>query len=403
MNASPFTMARGRTCLRAALLLPLLPLALLGACDSSSKKGESPKTAAAKDAQAQRKDPTLVTASAEMQRELVVKPVATAPISHTERIAGHVDFDQYRVARIGANVTGRVTQLHVTRGESVKAGDLLAQLNSTELGTSQLNYLSADARAKLNLRNVERARQLLAADVIGSAELQKRESELEIAEAEKRAAAEQLRVQGMSAGAIRALGKSGTINSTSQIIATAPGVVVEHKVALGQVTQPADMLFTIADLSRVWVVAEVPEQQINGIKTGQSVQVEVPALGDKRLEGKLVYVGATVDAERRTVTVRTELDNPERMLKPAMLATMLIASRPVDTLAVPAGAVVRENDEDHVLQDEGNGRFRMVKVKLGPEFAGVRPVESGLKADDRVVAEGAFHLNNERKRMLLSE
>ena len=400
MNAFPFPIARGRAGLRAAALL--LPLALLAACGDSKDAGTA-KAAATKDAQPQRKDPTLVTAGAEMQRELVVKQVATAPISHTERIAGHVDFNQYRVARIGANVTGRVTQLHVTRGETVKAGDLLAQLNSTELGTSQLAYLSADARARLNQRNVERARQLLAADVIGSAELQKRESELAIAEAEKRAAAEQLRVQGMSAGAIRALGKSGTINSTSQIIATAPGVVVEHKVALGQVTQPADMLFTIADLSRVWVVAEVPEQQINGIKVGQSVHIEVPALGDQRLEGKLVYVGATVDAERRTVTVRTEIDNPERMLKPAMLATMLIASRPVDKLAVPAGAVVREDDEDHVLKDEGNGRFRMVKVKLGPEFAGLRPVESGLKAEDRVVVEGAFHLNNERKRMLLSE
>ena len=138
--------------------------------DSYSNRGAC-QSALAHERNAQRKDPTLVTASAEIQREMVVKQATTVPVSQTERIAGYVDFNQYRVARIGANVTGRVTQLNVTRGETVKAGDLLAQLNSTELGTSQLAYLSADARARLNHRNVERARQLLAADVIGSADL----------------------------------------------------------------------------------------------------------------------------------------------------------------------------------------------------------------------------------------
>lgn len=400
MNAPLPRKARTGAVLRAATLL--LPLALLGACDISSNAAE-PAKASEKAAASPRNDPGVVTASEEMLRQITVKPVETAPTSQSERIAGRIDFDQQRLARVGANVTGRITQLNVTRGQSVKAGDLLAQLHSTELGTSQLNYLSAGARAELNERNVERARQLLAADVIGSAELQKRESELSIARAEKRAAAEQLRVQGMSAQAIRALNGNGSINSTSQIIASTSGVVVEHNVALGQVTQPADALFTIADLSRVWVVAEVPEQQINGVQTGQRVQIEVPALGNRRLEGKLVYIGHTVDAERRTVTVRTELDNHDRGLKPAMLATMLIESRPVDKPVVAASAVVRENDEDHVLQEQGNGRFRLVRTRLGPEHAGVRAVESGLKPGDRIVADGAFHLNNERKRLLVSE
>jgi cobalt-zinc-cadmium efflux system membrane fusion protein len=400
MNQPLSKRAGSKAGLRAAALL--LPLALLLACNSETASGDGAKEKSAETAAAA-KDPNVVTASEEMQRQLVVKPAGAMPMSQTERIAGRIDFDQRRVTRIGANVTGRVIALHAAPGQSVKAGDLLAQLHSAELGTAQLAYLSARARAELNQRNVERARQLLAADVIGSAELQKRESELSIAMAELRAAADQLRVQGTSPQAIQALNRSGAIDSASQLIATAPGVVVEHRVAQGQVVQPADTLFTIADLSRVWVVAEVPEQQIDGIQAGQRVEIEVPALNGMRIEGKLVHVGDTVDAERRTVTVRTELENRDRRLKPAMLATMLIQSRPVQKLALPASAVVRENDEDMVLQEQGKGSFRMVKVRLGPEQAGMRAVEAGLKEGDRIVTEGAFHLNNERKRMLLSE
>jgi cobalt-zinc-cadmium efflux system membrane fusion protein len=385
--------------LHAAALL--LPLALLCACDSGpAPVGEAKAKAGESTAQ---RDPNLVSASEDMLRQLAIQPVGMMPMSQTQRIAGRIDFDQRLVTRIGANVTGRVTQLNATPGQAVKAGDVLAQLHSTELGNAQLAYLAARARAELNRRNVERAKQLLAADVIGAAELQKRESELSIADAEQRAAADQLRVQGMGAQAIAALNRSGAINSASQVIATAPGVIVEHRVAQGQVVQPADTLFTIADLSRVWVVAEVPEQQIDGIQPGQKVQIEVPALGNQRIEGKLIHVGDVVDAERRTVTVRTEIDNAERRFKPAMLATMLIEGRAQQKLAVPAAAVVRENDEEMVLKEQGQGVFRLMKVKLGPEQDGMRSVESGLAQGERIVADGAFHLNNERKRMQLSE
>jgi cobalt-zinc-cadmium efflux system membrane fusion protein len=98
------------------------------------------------------------------------------------------------------------------------------------------------------------------------------------------------------------------------------------------------------------------------------------------------------------VLVRTELDNREGRLKPAMLASMLIESKPVERLVVPASAVVRENYEDHVFVAESDGLFRLVKVKLGPEQGGARVLLSGLKGGEKLVIEGAFHLNNERNR-----
>ncbi len=382
----------------ASRLLLAASLALsLGACKPGVESAQASAPAGTPP------DPMLVTAGEDMRKHLKIEPASMAEVSNAERIAGRIDFDEQRVARIGAAVTGRVTELNAHLGETVKAGDRLAQLHSTELGNSQLAWLRTRAQVELHTRNVERARLLLAADVIGSAELQKRESELAIAQAEMRAAADQLRVQGMGRRALAALGSSGVINSTSQVIATADGVVVERRVAQGQVVQPADAMFTVADLSRVWAVAQVPEQQIAGIKTGQSVSVQVPALRNANFEGKLVYVGDTVNPENRTVTVRTEVDNRDRHLKPEMLATMVIRSQPVKRLVVPSASVVRENGEDHVLKEAGANQFRLVKVKLLAEHDGLRPVEAGLKEGERIVTEGSFHLNNERKRALAGD
>ena len=275
---------------------------------------------------------------------------------------------------------------------------MLAKLNSSELSSQQLAYLKARAQLELNRRNAERAKALFEADVIGAAELQRRESEYQISKAETRAASDQLQLLGVSSAAIDRLGKQGEVNSVTPVAATMNGVVVERKLAQGQVVQPADSLFVVADLSRLWAVAQVPEQQVSQVKVGQSVSIEVPALGNEKLVGKLIFVGQTINPETRTVLVRTELDNRDGRLKPAMLASMLIEARAVDRLVVPASAVVRENDEDHVFIAIGDGAFRLTKVKLGPEQAGKRVVVSGLKGEEKLVVDGAFHLNNERNR-----
>ncbi|MBF1164352.1 MAG: efflux RND transporter periplasmic adaptor subunit, partial [Dechloromonas agitata] len=208
----------------------------------------------------------------------------------------------------------------------------------------------------------------------------------------------QLQLLGVSPAAIERLGKQGEVNSVTPVVATMSGVVVERKLAQGQVVQPADSLFVVADLSRLWAVAQVPEQQVGLVKAGQTVNIEVPALGNEKLTGKLIFVGQTIDPETRTVLVRTELDNRDGRLKPAMLASMLIEAKPVERVVVPASAVVRQNDEDHVFVAEGDGIFRLVKVKLGPEQGGVRAALSGLKGGEKLVVDGAFHLNNERNR-----
>jgi len=342
-------------------------------------------------------DPLLVTVPPNFGAPIKVTSAGNTQVSDTLRVAGKVDFDQARVTRIGATVTGRVIEIQAHLGQQVRVGDSLAVINSTELGEAQLSYLKARAQADLQARSVERARQLFAADVIGKAELQRRESELSIASAEQRGAADQLRVLGMSSGAINKLGTTGAINSVTSVASTMAGTVVERQVAPGQVVQPADALYVVADLSRVWVTAEVPEQQGALVKSGQTVDIEVPALGS-RLTGKLIYVADTVNPETRTITVRSVVDNTSRQLKPAMLATMLIQAAPVERVVVPAQAVVRDGDADNVFVEVAKGQFRLTPVRLGPDMEGKRAVLSGLKPEQPILVEGAFHLNNERKR-----
>lgn len=369
-------------------LIWMLTAAVVAGCN----KDAGSKVAAAAN------DPALVAPADELRAQLRLADVATQPVAETLRVAGNIGFDEQRLARIGASITGRVMQIDAHLGQSVGKGDVLARLNSSELSEQQLAYLKALAQLELNRRNAERANALYEADVIGAAELQRRESEYKISLAETRAAADQLRLLGVSDAAISRLGRQGAVDSVTPVVASLAGVVVERKLVQGQVVQPSDVLFSVADLSRLWAVAQVPEQQVGQVKVGQSVSIEVPALGNEKLVGKLIYVAQTIDPETRTVLVRTELDNRDGRLKPAMLATMLIEARPVERLVVPASAVVRENDEEHVFVAEGEQNFRLVRVKLAPEQGGKRVVLAGLKGGEKLVVDGAFHLNNERNR-----
>ncbi len=343
-------------------------------------------------------DSNLITVPEEFLPRLKIVSVGQTKIRDMLRVSGRADVDERRVARIGATVTGRIVRVYVALGEKVAQGAILAEVNSTELASAQAAYLKALAQVELQTRAVQRAKLLLDADVIGTAELQKRENELFSAQAELLSARNQLEVLGMSQGGVEKLTRNRDINSIAPVTATLAGTVIDRRVTLGQVVQPADSLFVVADLSHVWMTAEVPEQQVNLIHEGEEVEIEIPALENQRFTGRLIFIGDIVNTETRTVTVRTDVPNPNRMIKPAMLASMSIQGRPLDRLVVPAEAVVRENNRTFVFTQTGPKEFRLQPVTLGTEQGGVQPVLSGLREGERIVAGGAFHLFNEQKR-----
>jgi cobalt-zinc-cadmium efflux system membrane fusion protein len=348
------------------------------------------------------RDPLAITPNAELAARLQTGAPGLVEVSETLRVPARIEADETRLARVGSPVTGRITDLEAREGDTVRRGQVLATINSTELSGAQLSFLKATSQRGLAARAAARAQQLLDADVIGAAELQRRQAELAQAEAEVNAARDQLKVLGMSSAALERLAETRSINSVTQIVATIAGTIIDRKVTEGQVVQPADGVFLIADLSKLWVVADVPEQNAGSVRVGEAVSVEVAALPEHKVAGRLTFVAPTVNPETRTVRARMELPNPEGGFKPKMLASMLIKGMPQRRLALPAQAVVREENRDYVFVRTGENAYRLKPVQLGTEHEGRRVVLSGLGETETIVVEGSFHLNNERKRRELS-
>jgi cobalt-zinc-cadmium efflux system membrane fusion protein len=342
-----------------------------------------------------------VAAAPALVERLRIGAIGSEEIRETLRVPGRIEVDEQRVARVGSSVVGRITRLDAVVGQRVRRGQVLAELSSTELSATQLEFLKSMSRQQLAERSVQRAKQLLEADVIGQAELLRRENELAQAEADLSAARNQLAVLGVSDRSIARLAASRAVSSESTVVASLDGTVIERHATLGQVVQPADTLFMVADLSSVWLVADVPEQNAGLMREGETVEAEVAALPGRLIKGSVSFVAATVNPATRTVRVRMDLPNPEREYKPAMLAMVSIRGKPVRKRTVPASAVVREDNHDYVFVAIGPGRFQLRRVALGGEHGDQRELLGGLVEEDRIVVDGAFHLNNERKRLEL--
>lgn len=343
-------------------------------------------------------DVNSITLRPELTERIIIGQPTMVSLADKLQAPSRVEVDEERLVRIGSFVTGRITDLYVTLGDNVKVGDPLARITSPELTQAQLAYLRAFSRTILTEKAAERAHHLRAADVLPLAEVERRISELEVARAELEAAKDQLRLLGVDSNALKDLTKQGHILPSIAIRATRNGIVIGRNVIVGQVVQPSDQLFQVADLSSVWVVGDVPEQIARGVKVGQHVEIHVPALGDEiSFDGLIIFVADTLNPLTRTVMVRTMVENSARKLKPDMLSNMHIVDNPVKSLVVPETAVVRESNRDYVFLAQGNNKFLRIPVELGPEIADMRPVLKGLVIGQKIVVDGAFHLDNERK------
>ena len=338
-----------------------------------------------------------ITLVPEMAKGIKTDEIKLVNLADKIQVPSQIKVNEQKLNRVGANVTGRIVEVVAQLGDNVNAGTTLARISSPELTKAQLAYLRAHSLALLNERAAKRAKLLLDADVIGAAELQRREAELQVSRAELSAAKDQLRLLGVFDEAVNDLVKRGQILPSVAITATKSGTVIRRNVVTGQVVQPSDQLFKVADLSTVWAVGDVPEHIASNVIAGQHVEIEVPALGNISLDGVIVYVANTVNPQTRTITVRTVVENADRKLKPAMLASMRITETPQKQIVIPESAIVRESNKDYVYINEGNNTYLRAPVELGPEIGNLRPVIAGLSVGQRIVIDGAFDIDNERK------
>ena len=368
------------------LVLSLASSGLLGCSKKQEATKETPK------------DPLEIIITPIIQSQIKIDKADKAEISEAVNVPGRIEVQQNRLAKIGSPVTGRVSDIYVSLGQVVKSGQILAKVNSVELTQTQLTYIKAKQQIGLKTKAVERAKLLFEADVISKAEMQRIEAELDSVKAEFDATEDQLEILGMTKSTIQKLSSSSTVNSYSDVTSRIAGIVISKHVNIGQVVQPSDELFSVADLSHLWAVAEVPEQQVAFIQKDQEVTIDIPALDDKRVKGKIIFVGDIVNPETRTVLIRTEIDNSNQMLKPDMLITVTVQSKKVSKLAVSTAAVVRENDRSYVFAQTGPNKFRLREIEVGSRDGNMVSILSGITIGETIVVDGAFHLNNERKK-----
>lgn len=365
--------------------LLLLIFLILGSCGGDKEIADPKKI-----------NPNEVIANADMLKQIKFEAAKIIPIKRTLDIPGSIEVKQKLLARIGSPVQGRIIEINGELGDTVKQGDVLAVINSTELAKQQLAYIKSVQMVELKTKAYERAVLLFDADVVSEAQKLQRKTELSSAKADMEASKDQLFVMGMTVAEIEAIKSETQIDAITNIVAKIDGKIIKKNVNVGQVVDPTEDIFTIAMLNEVWGVAQIPERQIGFLKEGDDLLIDVPAYEDKLVEGKITYLGDIVDPVTRTVTIRTEIDNNHGLLKPDMLITMKVSGMKIEKVGVPINAIVSIDDIPNIFVKTGKNKFLLRPVTLGIKNKEFVHIDDGLLEGEEVVIDGAFHLNNER-------
>jgi len=299
-----------------------------------------------------------------------------------------------RIARVGPRVTGRIANVIVSLGANVRAGQALATIRSPEAAEAVAALQSARATEKLARQSLARERELFEKRVAAQREVLEAEAALASAEAAVRSTEARLAAMGFAAGA-QATGGDTVVTVTSPIA----GTVIERTVAVDAPVGPDSVLFTIADLTTLWLTVRVPETSASAIRPGQAVSVSVGALPDRPVEGRIDYVAPLVSTETRTVDVRVQVPNRTRDLRPGMSASARFdlperAASPGarSQVLVPRTAVQELNQATVVFVPAGDRQFKAQPVTLGSSYGNDVEIVSGVSVGDRIVVQGAFTL-----------
>ena len=337
---------------------------------------------------------------------IVVAPVESAPMVTRLRLPAVVEPNAYRQVAVTPLVSGRITRVLVDLGARVRAGQTLASVFSPELAEAQTRYIAASAELEAHERELARTQKLVQ---IGSASRQ----ELERVHAEHTAqrttvgsARSRLELLGLSKEAIDGLTSGNSVSANTPVAAPIAGVVTERLANQGLNVDPSAKLFTVVDLSTVWIVANLYEKDFARVRAGDRATVVSSAYPDLKLHGAVSYIDPQVSPETRTAKLRIEVPNPRQELRLGMLAEVqLEATGKTTVIVVPKTAVQNIADRSFVYlpSERAPAQFVEREVRLGTAAGDHVQVLSGLAAGDKVVAAGSFFLRAEGERLGLRQ
>jgi cobalt-zinc-cadmium efflux system membrane fusion protein len=342
--------------------------------------------------------------------QLQIGQAKAGPLVRAVSATGSVGYDQLHLARIKPTARGQIETVDVTAGDRVVAGQRLAVLDNFDLSAAHSRVLSVEAalnRSKAQLAAAiaayDRAANLIRSDLVTQAELEARratvatmEADLRTKEAEFRQYHEEearlLPVRPAAAGS----GSSSDqppADSRGAIVAPFAGVVDSVSVATGEIVDPATPIFTVSDLSTVWVQADVTERDLGAVKVGDAVEVRVSAFPGRVFAGRVTYIPDQIESATGMAKVRCEVPNLDGSLRVNMFATVTILSpQDGDAVLVPSTSLQEVNKQSVVFVPTGDGKFAWRPVHTGLVANGETQVTSGLAAGTPVVGEGSYWL-----------
>jgi cobalt-zinc-cadmium efflux system membrane fusion protein len=334
--------------------------------------------------------------SDEQLRSMSIEVITDQPFHSQEITDGKIAYNADTLTPVFSPYSGRVVRLVAPLGASVKQGQGLFTIQASEFAQAESDLLTASAQVKLSTATEQRRHAQYDAHGGSLQDWQQAQNDLAAAQASLASVRNRLRILGKSDADIDTLLSNAEPQAEAVVVAPIGGVVVDRQIGPGQFIQSGSSTaaYTVADLSTVWLVANVREAAASRVHVGQSIAVHVLALPEHEFDARLSFVADTVDPASRRVTVHAVLDNAEHLLKPEMFATFAIATS-TDSIApgVPQQAVIFEGALSRVWVMQGTHDAAVRQVTLGRTRNGNYEVMQGLRAGDRVVTRGALFID----------
>lgn len=313
--------------------------------------------------------------------------VQAQAVADTIEATATIQANQERIAFVAPRVEARVRSVAVKLGDNVRAGQALATLDSLQVGEAYAAWVQAQSELRIAEADLKRVESLAADEIIPRKELLRAQAEREKAAAAVRNTTDRLQLLGAAPRA------GATAVSLLTVVSPIAGTVIERKATLGGLASPSESLFTVADLSRVWIQAALPESALAKVRVGASARVTVPAYPQQVFQGRVSHIGAGVDKESRAVSARIEVGNPEGKLKPEMFANAVIETggNARSGISLPDDAIVLMQGQPTVFVFDA-GAYAQRVVQTGERSGGRTTIVAGLQPGEQVVTAGAYAL-----------
>jgi membrane fusion protein, heavy metal efflux system len=377
------------------LMLIALSLSLYGMKEREDRVADTHKDGV-------HEEETVVRLSKEAQRASGVEVMAAAmePFSAPIEATAAIELDGDRVAKISARTSGRLVKIAASQGDAVKTGQALAWFDSPELGQAWAEYTKAKGRVELARKNLQREETLFSKKISPEKDVIRARQDLAETEADLAFANEKFHLLGID---VEQFGNKQGGNQHPLIAVTSPisGSVIERAATQGEVVSPEKPLFTVADLSKLWVIIDIYEKDLGRVKSGTAVKVSTTAYAEKSFRGFISYLGEVMDEKTRTVKARVEVENANRLLKPGMFATVTIDAKGVQrstAIMIPEEAVFLDGSKNYVFIQTAPEKFEMREIAAGRTLGKRLEVIRGLKQGEPVAVKGAFILKSELKK-----